>query len=196
MKTGKHMLWAALLAAAVSAPAFGQSDQSDQSGQAQAQPVHQNLTPQQTQLNQQLAPQQPVQIIQQPAASSSIGRLIEDIKGLARDVVKVDVPKSGNPAVHIKAPFVNVDVDHGKANVKVKAPFVNVSKDGDAPVSVQAPFTNVGTSPGAVNVQAPFTNVDSNGSVHIKAPFTSVDKSGAGNQADVKAPLVDIKQSN
>ena len=160
----------------------------------------QSLTPDQVQLNQQLSsPQDPLRIIQQHqgVSNSSLKGLIDEMKGMVKDMVKVDT-STGDPKVHVKAPFVNVGVENGQPDVKVNAPFVHVTKSGGSPVSVKAPFTKIGddgstsANPGNVRIKAPFVNVDSNGSpnVNVKAPFANVNTGPSGTQ--VQAPFTNV----
>jgi len=174
-------LSATIIAAnAVAMPAYSQGNQS--------------ITPDQIQLNQQLTtPQQPLQILQQHqgVSNSSLKGLIDDMKGMVRDMVKVDTT-TGDPKVHVKAPFVNVDLEHGQPNVNVNAPFVHVTKSGGNPVSVNAPFTKIGDRDSASqgNSGAPADR----GNVHIKAPFVNVDNS-AGTNVNVHAPFANINST-
>jgi hypothetical protein len=169
-----------------------------------------NPTPEQVQLNQQLvAPQEPLQIIQQHqgVSNSQFGKLLDDMKGLVKDIVKVDT-SSGDPRVRVKAPFVNVDVENGQPDVRVNAPFVHVTKSGGKAVSVDAPFTKIGDQDVAsqansgsrhrkdnVRIKAPFVDVDTAGgaasNVNVHAPFAKVNSSpGGGTQ--VQAPFTNI----
>lgn len=157
-----------------------------------------SYTQDQVQLNQQLtSPQQPLQIIQQHqgVSNSSLKGLIDEMKGMVKDMVKVDT-STGDPKVRVKAPFVNVGVENGQPDVHVNAPFVHVTKSGGSPVSVKAPFTNIGdagssttsrssANPGNVRVKAPFVNVDTSAGVNVNAPFTNVNTNppGSGTQA-------------
>jgi hypothetical protein len=77
---------------------------------------------------------------------SRLGGLMREVKGLVKDLVQVNVQDTsgGDPNVHVKVPFVNVDVKDGKRNVNVHAPFVNVNKSDGGSVSVKAPFTSIG----------------------------------------------------
>ncbi len=131
----------------------------------------------------------------QSSTNSSLGRLLNDVKGMVKDFVQVNVTPDGTQAVHVKAPFVDVGVNQGQGGVQVKAPFVNVNKPSNAPISVQAPFTNIQT-PGiytpSVDVKAPFTNIHS-GDVRVNAPFTDVQTGSGSGVTHIHAPFADIQ---
>lgn len=137
---------------------------------------------------------------QPPVSSqnSSLGRLLDDVKGLVKDIVQVNVTPNGSQSVRVKAPFVDVGVDQGQGGVHVKAPFVNVDKPLNAPMSVKAPLTNIqapGINAESVDVRAPFTNIHAadDSSVRITAPFTDV-KSGSGSGAmHIHAPFTNVE---
>jgi hypothetical protein len=162
-------------------------------------------TQQQQQLNQQLAPHEPLQIMQrhQGVSNSQFGKLLENMRGLVKDMVQVDTTQ-GDPKVRVKAPFVNVDVENGHPNVNVNAPFVNVTKSGGNGVNVRAPFANI-SSPNSqghldnVQIKAPFVNVDSNGTagsnVNVHAPFANI-QSNPGQGTHVQAPFTNIGDQN
>lgn len=160
----------------------------------------QSLSPDQIQLNQQIStPRDPLQIMQQHqgVSNSSLKGLIDEMKGMVKDMVKVDT-STGDPRVRVKAPFVNVGVENGQPDVNVNAPFVHVTKSGGSPVSVKAPFTKIGDpnsasgNPGSVRINAPFVNVDNTGSpnVNVNAPFANVNTSPGGTQ--VQAPFTNV----
>lgn len=161
----------------------------------------QSYTSPQAQLNQQLnTKQEPLQVIQQHqgVSNSTLKGLLDEMKGLVKDMVKVDTT-TGDPKVHVKAPFVNVDVDHGQPNVNVHAPFVNVTKSDGSPVSVEAPFTKVGaphSSAGNLNQQSPAQKYDSfpNTSGNFSKSSVGVD-AHAGGGANVHAPFVNINSN-
>lgn len=188
----RHFLSVTILATATCAmPAYCQGSNNQQ-------------TPEQVQLNQHLSsPQDPLKIIQQHegVSNSSLTRLINDMKGMVKDMVQID-KTHGDPKVHVKAPFVDVDVEDGQPNVNVHAPFVDVTKHGGSPASVKAPFTKLGdyvcdpqstypaTNPRKMRVKAPFVNVGQD-DVNVHAPFTNVEsKPGHGTQ--IKAPFTNL----
>ena len=176
-------------------------------GQYAPKELTQQQQQQQQQLNQQLAPHEPLQIMQrhQGVSNSQFGKLLEDMRGLVKDMVQVDTTQ-GDPKVRVKAPFVNVDVENGHPNVNVNAPFVNVTKSGGKGVNVRAPFANIGspnsTSQGHldnVQIKAPFVNVDSTGTagsnVNVHAPFANI-QSTPGQGTHVQAPFTNIGDQN
>ncbi|MBX9670933.1 MAG: hypothetical protein K2X93_25295 [Candidatus Obscuribacterales bacterium] len=131
----------------------------------------------------------------QSSTNSSLGRLLNDVKGMVKDFVQVNVTPDGTQAVHVKAPFVDVGVNQGQGGVQVKAPFVNVNKPSNAPISVQAPLTNIqapGINTPSVDVKAPFTNIHS-GDVRVKAPFADMQTGSGSGVTHIHAPFADIQ---
>ncbi len=196
-----------LALSAVAIPALCQAEDGTVGPYSPGQPAPKELTQQQQQLNQQLAPHEPLQIMQrhQGVSNSQFGKLLEDMRGLVKDMVQVDTSQ-GDPKVRVKAPFVNVDVENGHPNVNVNAPFVNVTKSGGNGVNVRAPFANIGspnsTSQGHldnIQIKAPFVNVDSNGSagsnVNVQAPFANI-QSSPGQGTHVQAPFTNVENQN
>lgn len=107
------------------------------------------------------------------APTSTLGGLLQDLKGLVKDFVQVDLKDAqGQPKVHVKAPFVDVDVQHGRP-IHVKAPLVDINKTPNGPTTVKAPLTNIDT--GNKSYKAPLTKVQQtpNG-VQVDAPFVHV----------------------
>jgi hypothetical protein len=107
------------------------------------------------------------------APTSTLGDLLQDIKGLVKDFVQVDLKdEQGQPKVHVKAPFVDVDVQDGKP-IHVKAPLVNINKTPNGPTSVKAPLTNINT--GDKTFKAPLTKVQqTSDGVNVDAPFVHI----------------------
>ncbi len=147
----------------------------------------------------QYAGQQPPYSQMPQTNNSSLGRLLNDVKGLVKDIVQVNVTPNGSQAVHVKAPFVDVGVNQGQGGVQVTAPFVNVNKPVNAPISVQAPLTHIQApgigNAGSVNVKAPFADVHSGDAndIRITAPFTNVQAGSGSTQSKVHAPFADVE---
>jgi len=98
---------------------------------------------------QQSGQQQSQGLVPQGAINQSWGEprtlsgMINDLRGMVKDMVNIDLSRSSSPNVKVRAPFVNVDVQDGHPNVNVNAPGVHVNKNDNEPVSVQAPFVNM-----------------------------------------------------
>lgn len=75
-----------------------------------------------------------------PAQPQTIGGTIKD---LVRQVTNSVQIQRGTDGVHVKAPFVNVNVDGGDPDVKIRAPLVKVDHVGGQ-TNVKAPFTTIG----------------------------------------------------
>ena len=119
------------------------------------------------------APNYPASPQTPPAPTSTLGGLLQDLKGLVKDFVQVDLKDAqGQPKVHVKAPFVDVDVQDGKP-FHVKAPLVDINKTPNGPTSVKAPLTNI--NKGDKTFKAPLTKVQQtpNG-VKVDVPFVHV----------------------